>query len=133
MMKKFYAVLALVAVAGLLSPVYAQEAAAAGAVAPGVTQWAVVTAGFALAIAAAFGAMAQGKAVSAAAEGIARNPGAADADPRRPPARSRADRVARDLRAARLADHLLRPRRRPRPGVSEESAGAWHRARSGTT
>ena len=29
MMKKFYAVLALVAVAGLLSPVYAQEAAAA--------------------------------------------------------------------------------------------------------
>jgi F-type H+-transporting ATPase subunit c len=43
-----------------------------------VTQWAVVTAGFALAIAAAFGAMAQGRAVSAAAEGIARNPGAAD-------------------------------------------------------
>ena len=78
MMKKFYAVLALVAVAGLLSPVYAQEAAAAGAVAPNVTQWAVATAGFALAIAAAFGAMAQGKAVSAAAEGIARNPGAAD-------------------------------------------------------
>ena len=79
MMKKFYAVLALVAVAGLLSPVYAQEAAAAGAVAPNVTQWAVFTAGFALAIAAAFGAMAQGRAVSAAAEGIARNPGAADA------------------------------------------------------
>ena len=78
MMKKFYAVLALVAAAGLLSPVYAQEVAAAGAVASNVTQWAVVTAGFALAIAAAFGALAQGKAVSAAAEGIARNPGAAD-------------------------------------------------------
>ena len=69
MMKKFYAVLALVAVAGLLSPVYAQEAAAARAVAPNVTQWAVATAGFALAFAAAFGAMAQGRAVSAAAEG----------------------------------------------------------------
>jgi len=78
MMKKFYAVLALVAAAGLLSPVYAQEAAAAGAADPSVTKWAVVTAGFALAIAAAFGALAQGKAVSAAAEGIARNPGAAD-------------------------------------------------------
>ena len=78
MMKKFSAVLALIVAAGLFSPAYAQEAAAAGAVAPGVTQWAVVTAGFALAIAAAFGAMAQGKAVSAAAEGIARNPGAAD-------------------------------------------------------
>ena len=58
MIKKFYAVLALVAVAGVLSPAYAQEVAATGAVAPGVTQWAVVTAGFALAIAAAFGAMA---------------------------------------------------------------------------
>ena len=77
MMKKFYAVFALVVVAGLLSPVHAQEVAAR-AVAPNVTQWAVFTAGFALAIAAAFGAMAQGKAVSAAAEGIARNPGAAD-------------------------------------------------------
>ena len=77
MMKKVSAVLALVAAAGLVSPVYAQEAAGA-AVAGSVTQWAVFTAGFALAIAAAFGALAQGRAVSAAAEGIARNPGAAD-------------------------------------------------------
>lgn len=78
MMKKFFAVFALVVAAGLVTPAYAQEGAAAGAVASNVTQWAVVTAGFALAIAAAFGAMAQGRAVSAAAEGIARNPGAAD-------------------------------------------------------
>lgn len=76
-MKRISAVFMLVTAAGLLSPVYAQEAAA-GAVSSSVTQWAVVTAGFALAIAAAFGAMAQGRAVSAAAEGIARNPGAAD-------------------------------------------------------
>lgn len=78
MMKKTFAVFALMIAAGLATPAYAQEAAAAGAVASDVTQWAVVTAGFALAIAAAFGALAQGKAVSAAAEGIARNPGAAD-------------------------------------------------------
>lgn len=76
-MKKISAVFALVLAAGLLSPVFAQEPAAR-AVAPSVTQWAVFTAGISLAIAAAFGALGQGKAVSAAAEGIARNPGAAD-------------------------------------------------------
>ena len=42
-----------------------------------VAQWSIITAGFALAIRAAFGALGQGKAVSAAVEGIARNPGAA--------------------------------------------------------
>ena len=77
MTKKFSAVFALVLVAGLMSPVHAQDAAGA-AVSALVTKWAVCTAGFSLAIAAAFGAMAQGRAVSAAAEGIARNPGAAD-------------------------------------------------------
>lgn len=77
MLKKSFQVFALVAAAGILSPVYAQEPGAAAA-APVVTQWAVITAGFALAIAAAFGALAQGKAVSAAAEGIARNPGAGE-------------------------------------------------------
>src|SRR5690606_41929174 len=40
-------------------------------------QWSIITAGFALAFAAAFGALAQGKAVSAAVEAIARNPSAA--------------------------------------------------------
>ena len=42
-----------------------------------MAQWSIITAGFALAIAAAFGALGQGKAVSAAVEGIARNPSAA--------------------------------------------------------
>ena len=54
------------------SPVYAQEAAGVDLV-----RWSVITGGFALAIAAAFGALAQGRGVSAAAEGIARNPSAA--------------------------------------------------------
>ena len=75
MRKKVSAVLSLIVTAGLISPVYAQEVAAGTALTSSVRQWAVVTAGFALAFAAAFAALA---AVSAAAEGIARNPGAAD-------------------------------------------------------
>jgi F-type H+-transporting ATPase subunit c len=62
-------------VLGLASPVYAQDAAAAGnSVA---IQWSIITAGFALAIAALGAALGQGKAVASAAEAIARNPGAA--------------------------------------------------------
>jgi F-type H+-transporting ATPase subunit c len=60
---------------GLASPVYAQEAAAtAGST---VAQWSIITAGFALALAAFGAALGQGKAVASAAEAIARNPGAA--------------------------------------------------------
>jgi F-type H+-transporting ATPase subunit c len=61
---------------GFVSPVYAQETAASGGAAGTLIQWSVITAGFALAIAAAFGALGQGKAVSAAVEAIARNPSA---------------------------------------------------------
>jgi len=62
-------------VLGLVSPVYAQEAAGA---ADGVAaQWSIITAGFALAIAALGAALGQGRAVASAAEAIARNPGAA--------------------------------------------------------
>jgi F-type H+-transporting ATPase subunit c len=61
---------------GFVSPLHAQEAAeAAGKVT--IFQWSIITAGFALGIAAAFGALGQGKAVSAAVEAIARNPSAA--------------------------------------------------------
>lgn len=58
------------------APVYAQEAAGAAADG-GLVQWSIITAGFALAIAAAGGAIGQGRAVSSATEAIARNPGAA--------------------------------------------------------
>ena len=64
-------------VLGLASPVYAQEAAAGAAAGSGLVQWSIITAGFALAIAAAGAALGQGKAVASAAEAIARNPGAA--------------------------------------------------------
>ena len=59
-----------------VSPLHAQEAAAAGRN-PETIRWAIITAGFALAIAAAFGALGQSRAIAAAVEGIARNPSAA--------------------------------------------------------
>lgn len=63
-------------VLGAVSPAYAQEAGAAAGN-DALVQWSIITGGFALAVAAAFGALGQGRAVSAAAEAIARNPGAA--------------------------------------------------------
>jgi F-type H+-transporting ATPase subunit c len=60
--------------AGLVSPVFAQDAA--GNVGAVVAQWSIITAGFALGIAAVGGALGQGRAIGAAAEAIARNPGA---------------------------------------------------------
>src|SRR6185436_11156916 len=64
------------AAATVVTPVHAQEAAAAAAGAD-LVRWSIVTAGFALAIAAAAGALGQGKSIAAAVEGIARNPSAA--------------------------------------------------------
>jgi F-type H+-transporting ATPase subunit c len=58
--------------AGMVAPLFAQGTAAGNEVA----KWSVITAGFALAIAAAFGALGQAKGLSAAAEAIARNPSA---------------------------------------------------------
>jgi F-type H+-transporting ATPase subunit c len=60
---------------GFADPLYAQETAAASV--NTVAMWSIITGGFALAFAAAFGALAQAKGLSAAAEGIARNPSAA--------------------------------------------------------
>ena len=68
--------IALVLVAGAFAPLYAQEPAGGGVTE--VAKWSIITAGFALAIAAAFGALGQGKAVSAAVEAIARNPSASN-------------------------------------------------------
>ena len=63
---------------GAVAPAYAQEAQAAAT--GGGMNWVVasiLTGGFALCIAAAIGALGQGKAIAAAAEAIARNPSAA--------------------------------------------------------
>lgn len=60
---------------GLVSPLYAQGGEPSF-LAGEVARWSIITGGFALAIAAAFGALAQAKGLSAAVEGIARNPAA---------------------------------------------------------
>ena len=59
---------------GVVAPLFAQEAG--GAAASEIGKWSIITAGFALAIAAAFGALGQSRGLAAAAEAIARNPSA---------------------------------------------------------
>ena len=69
-------VIGLVVLACLALPAMAQETGTTGAVSSGV-RWGALSAAFLLGIAAAAGAMAQGRATSAAAEAMSRNPGAA--------------------------------------------------------
>jgi F-type H+-transporting ATPase subunit c len=66
-------IIALVAVTA-----FAQETVPANAAAPATTgvKWSYVAAAFVLGIAAAFGALGQGRAIAASVEGIARNPSA---------------------------------------------------------
>jgi F-type H+-transporting ATPase subunit c len=69
----------VVLILGMASPAAAQEAAgAASSTGVEVVRWSIITAGFALAFAAAVGALSQAKSLSAAVEGIARNPAAAN-------------------------------------------------------
>lgn len=76
MSKRSVLTFAFVLAAGVFAPVFAQGQAAAEPSAE-LVKWSIITAGFALAFAAGLGALAQGRGVSAAAEAIARNPGAA--------------------------------------------------------
>jgi F-type H+-transporting ATPase subunit c len=59
----------------MATPAYAQGQEA-GLVNSALVQWSIITAGFALGIAAFGGALGQGRAVASATEAIARNPGA---------------------------------------------------------
>ena len=74
MLKKTLVLCALALV--LAMPALAQEAGAAPASSGGV-RWGVIGAAFLLGVGAAAGATAQGRATSAAAEAMSRNPGAA--------------------------------------------------------
>src|SRR5262245_33995041 len=77
-MRKLYAALMLTFVLLVVAtPVFAQGEAAGGGA--DKATWVVITAGFAMAIASSICGLAQGKAISAACEGLARNPGAAPA------------------------------------------------------
>jgi F-type H+-transporting ATPase subunit c len=70
-MKYMLALFALMLVA---SPIFAQTGEGAGAV-----NWVAISSGFSMAIASGVCGLAQGKAVAAAVEGMARNPSAAGA------------------------------------------------------
>lgn len=70
-------ILKMVALVGALLVIAAPQAFAADAVAGAGTNWVAITSGFAMAFAAAFAALGQGRVASAACEGLARNPGAA--------------------------------------------------------
>lgn len=75
MSKRFFSMVGLVvAMVAVATPVFAQDGSAGGGM--GWQSWSIITAGFALGIAAFGGALGQGRAVAAAAEGIARNPSA---------------------------------------------------------
>ena len=76
MSKRTILTTALVVGAGaFFAPVFAQTPADAPTNIE-VAKWSIITAGFALGIAAAGGALGQGRAVGSAVEAIARNPGA---------------------------------------------------------
>jgi F-type H+-transporting ATPase subunit c len=73
--KSWKTVLLMAALALMAPAMLAAEAEAAG----GGVKWGVISAAFVLGIAAAAGAIGQSRAIAAACEGIARNPGAAGA------------------------------------------------------
>ena len=66
----------VIAGGAFFAPAFAQEAGGAGTFSPEVAKWSIITAGFALSIAAGLGALGQGRAIGSAVEAIARNPGA---------------------------------------------------------
>jgi F-type H+-transporting ATPase subunit c len=76
MSKKLFVMLALMLMA---SPMVFAQTGAAAPVSEAHAQWVVISAGFAMAIASSLCGLAQGKAIAAAVEGMARNPGAAKA------------------------------------------------------
>ena len=73
---KVRVLLVLLVLLVFVSPIFAQTA---GSNENDVAKWSVVAAGFSMAIASAACGLAQAKAVAAAAEGMARNPGASAA------------------------------------------------------
>lgn len=77
MSKRFVLTVVLVLAGGVFAPVFAQAQGGESSLNLEIAKWSIITAGFALGIAAGLAALGQGKAVSAAAEAISRNPGAA--------------------------------------------------------
>ena len=129
MSKRTFWTTALMVMAGVAFPLYAQEPAPAAARLE-IIKWSMIAASFPLGIAAAFGALGQGKAIAAAAEAIARNPERDRRHPWRVDPGPRPDRVPCHLRAADLADPVLPAAvRQGLPGAPSRAigcrAGAW--------
>lgn len=74
MLRKIGTFLVFAILFGFSFSVVAQEAIGEKGLTPDVQKWIAIAAGFGIAIAAFGGALGQGKAISAAVEGIARNP-----------------------------------------------------------
>jgi F-type H+-transporting ATPase subunit c len=62
--------------AGVFAPLYAQTPGGPTPDHAEIVRWSIITAGFALGIAAGLGALGQGRAIASAVEAIARNPSA---------------------------------------------------------
>src|SRR4029453_1397835 len=75
--RRLLTVLTIMTAVALVAPLHAQEAGAQAGANTTSARGSIITAGFALAIAGAFGALGQSKGLAAAVEGIARNPSAA--------------------------------------------------------
>jgi F-type H+-transporting ATPase subunit c len=67
----------MAAVVATSGAVFAEEAAASGGTPDNLKMWLAIAAGFGMAFASIGGALGQSRAISAAVDGIARNPGAA--------------------------------------------------------
>lgn len=76
MSKRSVLTAAFVVMAGVFAPLYAQTPAGPVADHAEIVRWSIITAGFALGIAAGLGALGQGRAIASAVEAIARNPSA---------------------------------------------------------
>lgn len=79
MVSKGKSLLVFVLLAMTAASLFAQEPAEAAGAGAGGVRWGLVSAAFVLGIAAAAGAIGQGRAIAASVEGIARNPSAAPA------------------------------------------------------
>lgn len=76
MSKRIFWTTALMVMAGVAFPLYAQSTANSPEARNEIIRWSIIAAGMPLGFAAAFGALGQGKAIASAAEAIARNPSA---------------------------------------------------------
>jgi len=78
MKKKMLGLLSVVVTTLFAASAFAQEAAAGASNTADVQKWGLLAAGLGMALAAFGGALGQGRAATAALEGIARNPSASD-------------------------------------------------------